>query len=114
MADANARPVELLHMCRVVHRYVYLRHGLFPLRKTPIAQAKFAFNDRNIDTLRHHFVTFIHAFLASSLYSPFNFSCTTLNATSSKSISSFMWLAFKPVATLALGFLPAYITCLRS
>lgn len=133
VADANAKPLELLHICRGI--ICIYKTQTFPLRKPPIAQAKLAFkNDRNVDTMHHQFVTFVHAFLAFSLahspglqnphshrnslafplYSPFNFSCTTLNATSSKSISSFMWLAFKPVATLALGFLPAYITCLRS
>lgn len=48
------------------------------------------------------------------LYSPLSLSCVTLNAVSSNSLSSFVWLAFKPVATLALGFRPAYMTCFRS
>ena len=48
------------------------------------------------------------------IYSPFNFSCTTPNAISNRSCSSFRCVPFRPVATLALGLRPAYMTCLRS
>jgi hypothetical protein len=58
--------------------------------------------------------TVVASFFALSIYSPLSLSCTTLNAVSKSSFSSFVCDAFKPVATLALGFRPAYITCLRS
>lgn len=47
-------------------------------------------------------------------YSPFNLSCVTENASSNRASSSLLCAGFNPVATLALGFRPAYITCLRS
>lgn len=54
---------------------------------------------------------------SSSSYSffawPFKTSWWTLNASSNSSCSSFWWLALRPVATLALGFRPAYMTCRR-
>jgi len=46
-------------------------------------------------------------------YCPFNLLCLTVQAISNISCSSFKCVPFNPVATLALGFLPAYITCLR-
>lgn len=45
-------------------------------------------------------------------YSPFNLSCLTLNASVRNSFSSLWCTLFRPVATLALGCLPAYMTCL--
>lgn len=52
--------------------------------------------------------------LSSYSYSPLSLSCFTLHAISKKSASSFKCELFSPVATLALGLRPAYITCLRS
>lgn len=46
-------------------------------------------------------------------HSPFNLSCVTPKAISNMSNSSFIWVPFNPVATDALGFRPAYMTCLR-
>lgn len=54
-----------MYMCRAVGMYIYMhiRHGTFPLRKTPIVQAK----SLSTITLHHQFVTFIHGFLSRAL-----------------------------------------------
>ena len=58
-------------------------------------------NSRDFSTHTHHLT-----------HCPFNFSCLTVQAILSNSSSSFLCVLFNPVATLALGFRPAYITCL--
>lgn len=59
-------------------------------------------------------IAFGNHWISINVHSPLSLPCLTLKAWFKRSISSFIWVAFKPVATLALGFRPAYITCFRS
>lgn len=57
----------------------------------------------------------IHSWRSSwRIYWPLSLPCITSKAIAKNSFSSFVWLVFNPVATEALGFRPAYMTCLWS
>jgi hypothetical protein len=98
--------------------------ALPPMPTSPFAQNKTQFQVNAKVSFRYAYLHLLPAKLDntntvvasffSPIYSPLSLSCTTLKAVSKSSFSSFVCDAFKPVATLALGFRPAYITCLRS